>query len=93
MAVAFLLMPGSWAAVGMALGYALVKFRSRPLIKLSFNLAQIFCSAAAGALVASLLGGGVVAACAGLATYAAAQPPAGRPADRGDVRRSRTTGC
>lgn len=71
MAVAFLLIqPGAWVAVGMALGFGLAKFRNRPLLKLTFNLAQMFCAAAAGALVASLLGGGVFAACVGLGTYA-----------------------
>lgn len=71
LAVAFLLIhPGAWVAVGMALGFGLAKFRNRPLLKLTFNLAQMFCSAAAGALVASLLGGGVLAACVGLGTYA-----------------------
>ncbi|HEV7655296.1 MAG TPA: hypothetical protein VGP36_11290 [Mycobacteriales bacterium] len=73
LAVAFVLVsPGAWAAVGMALGFALARggIRNRSPLKLAFNMAQMFCAAAAGALVANLLGGGVFAACIGLGTYA-----------------------
>ena len=74
LAVAFLLVqPGAWMAVGMGLGFALGRglSRHRSFIKLLFNVTQIFCSAAAATLVASLLGADVLAVCVGLGTYAA----------------------
>jgi hypothetical protein len=73
LAIAFILVsPGAWVAVGMALGFALARGRvkNRSIVKLTFNMAQMFCAAAAGAVVAHLLGGGVLAACIGLGTYA-----------------------
>ncbi|HST66907.1 MAG TPA: hypothetical protein VLM05_17125 [Mycobacteriales bacterium] len=73
MAIAFVLVaPGAWVAVGMGVGFALGRGRikNRSLVKLAFNVTQIFCSAAVAVVVAHLLGGGVLAACIGLGTYA-----------------------
>src|SRR5215207_6649453 len=70
MAVAFVLAPGSWIAVGSTLGYALARAGGLPRSKLSFNLAQEFGTVAAAVLVAKMLGSGVPGAIAGLATFA-----------------------
>jgi hypothetical protein len=71
-AIALLLAPGGWIAVGAAAGFALARFRTMSGSKLSFNSALEFFSVMLAALVAVNLGGGVIAACAGLGTYAVA---------------------
>ena len=70
MAIAFLLAPGAWIAVAMPLGYLAATYGRRPWIKLTFNSAQQFCTTAAGVLVVSQLGGGVIGAVLGLLAFA-----------------------
>ncbi len=72
LAVALVLAPGAWLAVGVAGGYLLAKVGRLPWTKLSFNLVLQFWTAALAALVTQVAGGGVFGACAGLAAFAAA---------------------
>ena len=72
LAVALVLAPGAWLAVGVAGGYALAKVGRLPWTKFSFNLVLQFWTAALAALVTEVAGGGVFGACAGLAAFAAA---------------------
>jgi hypothetical protein len=72
LALALVLAPGAWLAVGFASGHALAWVNRQPWTKLSFNLVLHFTTAAVAALVTELAGGGVLGACAGLAAFAAA---------------------
>jgi hypothetical protein len=67
-AVGLMLAPGAWIAVAYVLGVAVVEARMG-WVKLRFNLAMMALSAAASVLVTQELGGGVVAASAGLLTF------------------------
>jgi hypothetical protein len=69
LAVALVLAPGAWIAVGVATGQSLAKASRQPWTKLSFNLVLQFWTAAVAALVTELAGGGVPGACAGLAAF------------------------
>jgi hypothetical protein len=73
MAIAFVLAPGPWIAIAAPLGYLVANVGRRPWSKLSFNLAQEFATVAAAVLVTGAVGGGVLGAVAGLATFAATQ--------------------
>lgn len=67
---AFVLAPGSWAVLAVAVGGLLAqRIRRQPGIKLAFNVTLFSASTAAGAWVAVALGGDVAAACAGLAVF------------------------
>lgn len=69
-AVAFVLSPGGWVAVAVPLGYLLAMVGKRPWVKVSYNGAAQFCAVAGSVLVALALGGGVLGACVGVATFA-----------------------
>lgn len=71
-AVALLLAPGGWIAIGATVGFAFARFRTMSGSKLSFNSALELFAVMLAALVAGALGGGVIAACAGLGTYVVA---------------------
>lgn len=71
-AVALLLAPGGWIAVGATAGFAFSRFRKSSWSKLSFNAALEFFSVMLGVLVAEALGATVLAACVGLGAYALA---------------------
>jgi hypothetical protein len=67
-AVGLMLAPGIWIAIAYLIGVAVVEARMG-WVKLRFNLAMIALGASAAVLVAQALGGGVVAASAGLLTF------------------------
>lgn len=67
-AVGLMLAPGIWIAIAYLLGVAVVEARMG-WVKLRFNLAMIALGASAAVLVAQALGGGVIAASAGLLTF------------------------
>jgi hypothetical protein len=71
-AVALLLAPGGWIAVGATVGFAFSRFRKSSWSKLTFNAALEFFTVMFGVLVAEALGATVVAACVGLGAYALA---------------------
>lgn len=69
-AAAFVLAAGSWVILAVAAGtLAAQRVRRQPALKLAFNVALLAASTAAGAWVASRLGGGVAAATAGMAAF------------------------
>jgi len=71
LAVALVLAPGLWVVLAFTFGYALGKVsRRQPWMKLSHNVAQQSCAAAAAVLVTQLAGGGLPGAGAGLAAFA-----------------------
>jgi hypothetical protein len=67
-AVGLMLAPGIWIAIAYLIGVAVVEARMG-WVKLRFNLAMIALGASAAVLVAQALGGGVIAASAGLLTF------------------------
>jgi hypothetical protein len=71
LAIGFVLAPGAWIPVGIVVGVSLAQARRLPALKLAFNAAQYGLAVAAGVGVTLLLGGGMLAAVIGLATYAA----------------------
>jgi hypothetical protein len=66
-AVGLVLAAGAWISLAYVIGVGLVQARTE-WVKLRFNLAMIAVSAAGCVLVTQALGGGFVAACAGLLT-------------------------
>jgi hypothetical protein len=66
-AVGLVFAPGAWISVAYVIGIGLAQLRTDRM-KLRFNLAMHGASVGAGALVTQALGGGLVAACAGLLT-------------------------
>ena len=73
LAVALLLSPGGWIAVGAAVGFAVARARRTSWSKLSFNLALEFFAVLLGVVAAVALGAGtVVATCVGLTVFTAA---------------------
>jgi hypothetical protein len=71
-AIALLLAPGGWIAVGATVGFAAARVRRTSWSKLSFNSALEFCAVMLGVAVAEQLGGSLLAACVGLGAYTAA---------------------
>jgi hypothetical protein len=72
-AIALLLAPGGWIAVGATVGFAFSRFRKSSWSKLTFNAALEFFSVMFGVLVVETMSGpSVLAACVGLGAYAAA---------------------
>ena len=69
-AVGFVLAPGAWIPVAVAVGVGLSHARKLPQLKLSFNIAQYFFNASIGVAVAVWVGGGLPGAYAGLAVFA-----------------------
>ncbi|HEY6748048.1 MAG TPA: hypothetical protein VI357_20325 [Mycobacteriales bacterium] len=69
LAIALVLDPGGWIAVGATVGFALARARQASWSKLSFNMALEFFGVLCGVLVAQAAGGTVFAACLGLGTY------------------------
>jgi hypothetical protein len=69
-ASAYVLQPGAWAVIAVAVGSA-VAFRARrqPYLKLQFNVAQLTTATALGAGLAHYLGGGVEAAASGMGLF------------------------
>jgi uncharacterized membrane protein len=65
---AVLICGGAWIVVAVAVGMLLAQLaRRQPLLKLEFNVAQLSVSTAVAVAVSSEMGGGVVAACVGMA--------------------------
>jgi hypothetical protein len=71
-AIALLIAPGGWIAVGATVGFAAARVRRTSFSKLSFNSALEFFAVMLGVLVAEALGGTLVAACVGMGVYTAA---------------------
>jgi hypothetical protein len=71
-AIALLLSPGGWIAIGATVGFAAARVRRTSWSKLSFNAALEFFTVMLGVLVAESLGATVFAACLGLGVYAVA---------------------
>jgi hypothetical protein len=71
-AIALLLAPGGWIAVGATVGFAAARVRRTSWSKLSFNSALEFCAVMLGVAVAERLGGSLLAACVGLGAYTVA---------------------
>ncbi len=70
LAIALVLVPGGWIAVGATVGFALARTRRTSWSKLSFNLALEFFAVLLGVLAAEAVGGGVLGACVGLMVFA-----------------------
>jgi hypothetical protein len=70
LAVALVLAPGGWIAVGATVGFALARARRTAWSKLSFNLALEFFAVLLGVLAAEAVGGAVLGACVGLMVFA-----------------------
>jgi len=71
-AIALLMAPGGWIAVGATAGFALGRVRRTSLSKLTFNSALELFAVMCGVLVAEALGGTLLAACIGMGAYTAA---------------------
>ncbi len=70
LAIALVLAPGGWIAVGATVGFALARARRTSWSKLSFNLALEFFAVLLGVLAAEAVDGGVPGACVGLMVFA-----------------------
>ncbi|MDQ6649510.1 MAG: hypothetical protein M3Z02_05270 [Actinomycetota bacterium] len=69
-AAAIALSAGSWTVVAVFLGVLAAQLHRRmPRQKIEFNVSQFAAGTAAAALMASLTGGGVLGACAGMAVF------------------------
>jgi hypothetical protein len=61
---------GAWSVVAIVAGVALAQsVRHQPRLKLEFNVAQFALATAGGSTIASLLGGGIAGAIAGMAVF------------------------
>jgi GAF domain-containing protein len=69
-AAAYVAAPGGWVALAVGVGVLAAQcLRRQSWLKVAFNGGQFALASALGALVAGRAGGGVPAACAGLATF------------------------
>lgn len=72
LAIALLLAPGGWIAVGAAVGFAIARARRTSWSKLSFNIALEFFAVLLGVVAVEALGGSVIATCVALTVFTAA---------------------
>ena len=69
-AAALVLLPGAWAVLAVGLGVAGAQFRGhQPQVRREFVVAQFVAATAVAQALAGQLGGGVPAACAGMAGF------------------------
>jgi hypothetical protein len=61
---------GAWTVLSVAIGVALAQqLRQQPALKRDFNVAQFALAVALGQVLAGVLGGGILGACAGMAVF------------------------